>query len=1494
MIFVILSKFDDPKHAMLEAKKVFFEEEFPTLSEVNDDGEESQTDDGEENQNDDGEESQTLEQLPPARCNNCCNHTIIVEDNKLRNAKAWYKNMEGGLEDVYRCPICRDCLKCKESDKTEVISLREEQEQHQIEESVSLDFENKRVLVHLPKRGEETQFLSSNRNIASKVLANNCKKARNDPKKKEDAAKAFSKLFSNNHAILVKDLPTEVRKAFENKEVQHYLPWRLVYKEESLSSPVRSVYDASTNTPRRGDGSGGRCLNDLLCKGVVNTLNLLKMIIRFCISKRALSGDIQQFYCQCRLVPQDLNLMRFLHCPDLDPNNVQEAVFQCLIFGLKSCTGQTENAKRKLADHNERKFPGAANLLSEGTYVDDLGESKETDEEIEKLRNETDEVLGQVGMKVKDWNYSGKKPSEISSSDGVSISVGGFGWVPETDSIFVKIPRLHFGTKRRGRLDDNTDFFHPTERGSEKQHLEELDKFVPEILTRRICASKAASVFDIRGLLAPIMTTVKVLMSQTVKATAGESWDSPIPTELRNKWLEAFLRVEECRNLGYQRAVMPDNAVSRDLRLICLGDAAEQMTMVGVWGGFPLKDGSFSCSLIIGRSFLSANTTIPRLELEAQMAVANLGLFVENSLKNWPVTRIQGSDSTIALSWINSEKIRLSIFHRNRVVAVRRSVNLDNVYHVKTENMAADVGTRPEKVRSDDVAPGSKWINGVPWMKLPLKEAVENEDIKPIADLKISKEEEKEYEEGVIFEKIPECLTRGHAVNIQRIEEIEKRVQFSDYILPPVNVHWQKYIRIMTNVFKFITKCRRAALARRISKTDQNIQRELSFEDLLEAEKQDLFTGTFLANPISQSPNFLNDQDKAIVLNSRKTSNMSDVRTLEFEAKCERILATYLLRKATAEARKFLSKSWIEKHSVLKDEILYSKNRILEGMEFKMTSGLDNINLDPLKINIKTPIIDRFSPLAYLITLNVHRNVSKHRGVELTYRMLLERVFIYHGHSLVKEITAECVKCRIMRKKFIEVETGAVGEHSLTIAPPMYSCQADLFGPIQVYAPGHHRDTRGRPPKEAKVWGMVFCCPVTRLVSALVVERKDTSAIADGLTRLAVNFGLPRYLMIDQDSAIMKALTELEVNMKDLQQNLFTQRGIIFSTCPVKGHNYSGQCERAIKTVQELMVRHEVGKKKLHATGLQTLLDLISNEINSLPLGFSYHTDENSTSSLRIITPNFFKLGRNNDRTISGPVRLPNDGGELVKNVQDLYKAIFKTWSETYVPKMMYRPTKFKNGSENDELREGNVVLFQKTDDNLGTTEWTLGIIDEIIPSRDGKPRRAIVKYQNPSEYDVSNNQVRITQRLTDRAIRSLVKIYDIHDYIIEEDLAQIADRLTEVVPVDTDVNLAHHPVCLSVNTEYHSNNLVCGLLLMSSVFSGQSGVEQSPGSPQERYQSATRDDIPHHGEGDCHSGWPADDLPGVRVWRFESSERNLSDIVKFVKTTNVIVNTED
>ena len=149
-----------------------------------------------------------------------------------------------------------------------------------------------------------------------------------------------------------------------------------------------------------------------------------------------------------------------------------------------------------------------------------------------------------------------------------------------------------------------------------------LGKFCPK-LTRRNCASKAASIFDLTGLLAPVLAGIKCLMRETVKATTD--WDDKIPVNLREIWLEAFLLMEKLRGIGFDRPVMPRTAVNSKLRLIMASDAAKSATMVGVWVGFQLPNGKYSSRLVIGRSPLSADTTIPRLELEAANAVAKLG-----------------------------------------------------------------------------------------------------------------------------------------------------------------------------------------------------------------------------------------------------------------------------------------------------------------------------------------------------------------------------------------------------------------------------------------------------------------------------------------------------------------------------------------------------------------------------------------------------------------------------------------------------------------------------------------------------------------------------------------------------------------------------------------------------------------------------------------------------------------------------------------------------
>ena len=63
-----------------------------------------------------------------------------------------------------------------------------------------------------------------------------------------------------------------------------------------------------------------------------------------------MSGDLQQFYCSCKLQPDEMNLTRFLYKSDLDlKSDPEECVFQALGFGLKSASAQSETVKEILA-----------------------------------------------------------------------------------------------------------------------------------------------------------------------------------------------------------------------------------------------------------------------------------------------------------------------------------------------------------------------------------------------------------------------------------------------------------------------------------------------------------------------------------------------------------------------------------------------------------------------------------------------------------------------------------------------------------------------------------------------------------------------------------------------------------------------------------------------------------------------------------------------------------------------------------------------------------------------------------------------------------------------------------------------------------------------------------------------------------------------------------------------------------------------------------------
>ena len=174
--------------------------------------------------------------------------------------------------------------------------------------------------------------------------------------------KAFKKLFDNGHAIFLKDLPKESIEAIMSKTVQYFIPWRLVFKD-SVSTPARPVLDASSNTPLREDGTGGRSLNDACMKGRVADMNLLRMILRFVIGLFAFVGDLTQFYNSFKLIEKQWNLQLFLYKKNLDPNEeTLIGIIRTLIYGVKSVAAQTEAGVEKLADFIQPKQPNVADF----------------------------------------------------------------------------------------------------------------------------------------------------------------------------------------------------------------------------------------------------------------------------------------------------------------------------------------------------------------------------------------------------------------------------------------------------------------------------------------------------------------------------------------------------------------------------------------------------------------------------------------------------------------------------------------------------------------------------------------------------------------------------------------------------------------------------------------------------------------------------------------------------------------------------------------------------------------------------------------------------------------------------------------------------------------------------------------------------------------------------------------------------------------------------
>ena len=155
------------------------------------------------------------------------------------------------------------------------------------------------------------------------------------------------------------DLPTDVQQRIKSARVSYTIPWDVAFKEGSVSTPARPVFDASSKTP------GGSSLNDLLAKGQPDMVRLIDMVLGWKMGPSAFIGDIKQFYNTVLLHEDHWQFQKILLKKNLDPDaRVLTAIIKTLIYGVSPVGTQCEEIIKLIAEEIWTEYPEVAVLLT--------------------------------------------------------------------------------------------------------------------------------------------------------------------------------------------------------------------------------------------------------------------------------------------------------------------------------------------------------------------------------------------------------------------------------------------------------------------------------------------------------------------------------------------------------------------------------------------------------------------------------------------------------------------------------------------------------------------------------------------------------------------------------------------------------------------------------------------------------------------------------------------------------------------------------------------------------------------------------------------------------------------------------------------------------------------------------------------------------------------------------------------------------------------------
>ena len=207
------------------------------------------------------------------------------------------------------------------------------------------------------------------------------------------------------------------------------------------------------------------------------------------------------------------------------------------------------------------------------------------------------------------------------------------------------------------------------------------------------------------------------------------------------------------------------------------------------------------------------------------------------------------------------------------------------------------------------------------------------------------------------------------------------------------------------------------------------------------------------------------------------------------------------------------------------------------------------------------PVVLPDSPVLYSFLMYLHTRTSVHASLDNTVKDVYKKMRVVRGlRKLIKKIIQDCIKCRLLEKKTLELRLANHPEARTVLAPCFHSCMMDIcYG------------FKGQPFKRSrtviKIYGLVVVCLLSGATNIMALEGIDVVA---ALEQHSCRYGVPGFVYVDNGTQL-KALQYEKFSIRDLETQVQDNLGIKIIVSSAKAHSEQGRVEWRTRVLRETM-----------------------------------------------------------------------------------------------------------------------------------------------------------------------------------------------------------------------------------------------------------------------------------------------------------------------------------